>query len=199
MTASVIAPDKLAWLRTIRFRKGAGHGTEGYCVEEALACALGLPVSDKCPDCVDQMLHAAAIRANDSGVWESDAERTDALLPLLLAQPGTRTDNEAVKMIRRAMLVDFATKRAVPAWLRRAKMEKEALRCEALPSWTLETRDEIRTVMREVRAAAATAAAAAAAAYAAAAARLLAKELLREFIAVLIAACAVRVSGEAKP
>ena len=167
---TTIAPDKLEWLKTVRFGKGLGT-PEHPCVEAALCLALGLPFSDSCPDCVDPMLHRAGIRVNDSWAWESDAERTEVLMPLLLAQPGTRTDDAQVKAIRLAMVVDFATKRAVPAWLRLSKMEKEALRCEALPSWSVEAKGEIRAAMREVRAAAYAAYAAyAAAAYAYAAA-----------------------------
>ena len=208
---TTIAPDKLEWLKTVQFGKGLGT-PEHPCVEAALCLALGLPFSDSCPDCVDPMLHRAGIRVNDSWAWESDAERTEVLMPLLLAQPGTRTDDAQVKAIRLAMVVDFATKRAVPAWLRLSKMEKEALRCEALPSWSVEAKGEIRAAMREVRAAAyaayaayaaaayAYAAAAAAYAYAAAdaaAKRPLAKELLREFVGVLIAACRVQSSPSA--
>ena len=213
---TTIAPDKLEWLKTVRFGKGLGT-PEHPCVEAALCLALGLPFSDSCPDCVDPMLHRAGIRVNDSWAWESDAERTEVLMPLLLAQPGTRTDDAQVKAIRLAMVVDFATKRAVPAWLRLSKMEKEALRCEALPSWSVEAKGEIRAAMREVRAAAYAAAydaadaaagaaadAAAADAYDAAdaaadaaAKRPLAKELLREFVGVLIAACRVQSSPSA--
>ena len=104
--------------------------------------------------CACPVIAAGARRVNDSWVWSSDAERTAALQPLALAQPGSRS-TPAVEARRRALAVDFAVKRAAPAWLRRAGQEVLAARLEALPAYAPATRDTIVAECRAVRNAAA--------------------------------------------
>lgn len=121
----------------------AGVGDESQtCVEGAISLACGLPLSDT-PPCVAAEDRAFAIRLNDAQ-WSSPQARSEALLPLALAQIGTAGKSRKRWVAR----VWLGTVRAIlPVALRAAAsvhpykthaaaLEAAAVRCEGATSRT---------------------------------------------------------------
>lgn len=68
---------------------GSGHPIPGHtCLESAIALAMGGPFDDK-PGCVADPDREYGIAMNDAP-WRSKRSRAEALLPLAMAQIGTR-------------------------------------------------------------------------------------------------------------
>lgn len=68
---------------------GSGHPIPGHtCLESAIALAMGGPFNDK-PGCVADPDREFGININDAP-WGSKRSRAEALLPLAMAQIGTR-------------------------------------------------------------------------------------------------------------
>jgi hypothetical protein len=138
----------------------------GMCVMELVAFVAGEPHGDF-PGCVPREISRLAQRVNDAPIWDSDAQRTEALRPLIPLMLRAAHGPEARR--RRAYLAaHFAAQRAADALDSIGKTEAAAkLRAITAPT----SGDEclaLRSAALEARDAAAAYAAAAAAAYAAA-------------------------------
>jgi hypothetical protein len=145
---------------------------EGLCAMEAVAFLAGEPHSDA-PACACPILGAFARRLNDAR-WPTDADRTEAMRPAVLALVGSRSA-KATERARRAYLVDCALRWYAPMALMAAvgACESHGIDCAALRAAALRlceepTRDHALLARDEARSAYAAAYAAAAAAYAAA-------------------------------
>ena len=133
MSANVVI-DQARWekILALDLKKG-GHGPDStFCVMEAAAYVAGESWSDH-PECVDRVISDVMISKNDS--LPSDAERNRLLRPLIPRIVGTRGSAELSE--RRAWLViDWALRQALPLLLRMLKMEKEAVKWEALEEFS---------------------------------------------------------------
>jgi hypothetical protein len=140
----------------------------GMCVMEATAWIAGEPFSDA-PQCIPAEIRSLAIRANDADVWDDDAQRTDALAPLIPLMLRAAHGDEARRK-RGHLAAHYAAQRAADA-LDSVKLSDVAakLRAVAMPT----SREDclvLRSAAREARRAALAYAAAYAADAAAAAA-----------------------------
>ncbi len=102
------------------------------CVMEAVAWVAGEPWSDH-PKCACPVITAFMVSWNDS--LPTDADRDRLLKPLIPLIVGTRS-TPAVEMRRSTMAADWLIRTYTPAWLRLAKLDKQAELLEALPEIT---------------------------------------------------------------
>lgn len=132
MTATAapsIDPKRLERVMAIDLRAGAGDAPNGKidaCVMQAVAYVAGEPWSDH-PQCASEVLTAFCIRLNDRWGHE-DRQLLKPFIPRLV---GTRAP-KAIEHKRRQMLLDFAFRRWLPIWLRKAGLEEHAAKMEAL-------------------------------------------------------------------
>ena len=130
--------------------------TEHACIMACLNLACGGKLTDAAESpCVLPAAARFAIRLNDAS-WSSELARAEGLRDLGLALLGTKDIDGKVFLLR---LAEATIREVVPVFLRRAKLEDAAKRCEA--EGTRESAQKARS------AAAAAAATAAYAAYAA--------------------------------
>jgi hypothetical protein len=149
----------------------------GMCVMEAVSWIAGEPFSDA-PKCIPSEIRSLAIRTNDADVWDSDAQRTEALAPLIPLMLRAVHDDEAQRK-RGYLAAHYAAQRAadaldsaklpdVAATLRAIAMPTSREDCIALRNAAQKARRAACAAAYAAYAACAAAAAAAAAAYAAA-------------------------------
>jgi hypothetical protein len=158
-------------ITNITIKTGA-HATreQGMCALEVVAYIAGETHSDR-PTCACPVLAAFVRRLNDAR-WSSDAARTEALRPVVLALVGSRSIRD-VEMRRMFALADYATR---TCRLDQARARGWTTLVTAIEGLTpivdrvtaLAARDTLRTAYAADAAAAAAYAYAAAAAYAAA-------------------------------
>jgi hypothetical protein len=108
------------------------NGHFDACVMEAVAYVAGEPWSDA-PSCACPVITAFMVSWNDS--LPSDADRDRLLKPLIPIIVGTRS-TPAVEQRRATMAADWLVRIYTPAWLRAAKLGKQAELLEALPEIT---------------------------------------------------------------
>ena len=129
-----IIEDRLAQIEAISLKSG-GHRKNAEldaCVMEAVAYVAGEPWSDA-PECACPVITAFMIAWNDG--LPSDADRDRLLKPLIPLIVGTRSTKE-VEQRRATMAADWLIRVHTPAWLRAAKLEKQAGLLESLPEIT---------------------------------------------------------------
>jgi hypothetical protein len=131
--AQQIDPERLGLIEVKSLKSGCHEPTEGeMCVMEAVAYVAGEPWSDS-PQCACHVITVFMVSWNDS--LPSDADRNRLLKPLIPLIVGTRSTKE-VEQRRSLMAADWLIRVYTPAWLRAAKLEKQAELLEALPEIT---------------------------------------------------------------
>ncbi|MFG1376124.1 hypothetical protein [Xanthobacter autotrophicus] len=128
--AATIIPERLAEIAKL---DGGDHSPNdgAMCAMEAVAYITGEPWSDH-PQCVCPVIAAFARSWNDG---LPDDERTAILLPLVPRFVGTRGDS-ALEVRRALMAADWLVRVHTPAWLRLAKLDKQADALAGLPEIT---------------------------------------------------------------
>jgi hypothetical protein len=128
-----VNPGRLAEISAKSLQSGNHNPDDGgMCVMEAVAYVAGEPWSDA-PQCACPVITAFLVSWNDS--LPSDAERDRLLKDLIPEIVGTRS-TKAIEQMRATMAADWLIRTYTPAWLRLAKLEKQALLLEALPEIT---------------------------------------------------------------
>ena len=175
MTTTII-PERLKKVEKIPLLKGGHEPPNGEfqaCVMEAVSFVAGEPWSDN-PECASKVIGAFMRSWNDS-LGDEDRQR---LKPYITKLVGTAAPRE-VEERRAWMALDWLVRAQAVAWLRLAKLEKEAAAIEALPEITdPETARAAQPTLEAGRHAARAAAGAAARAAAGAAARAAAGDAL---------------------
>jgi hypothetical protein len=125
-----INADRLAQI--ICIGEGKHHDiSEGICIMEAVAYVAGEPWSDH-PECACPIISTFLRSWNDA---LPDDKRTTLLLPLIPQLIGTR-GSKTLEMRRAMMLADWLIRICTPAWLRLAKLDKQADALTSLPEIT---------------------------------------------------------------
>ena len=130
MQSALIIPQRLAEVVTLA---EGNHSPDegGMCAMEAVAYVTGEPWSDH-PECVCPVLAAFARSWNDG---LPDDARNALLLPLIPRFVGTR-GSAALAERRALMSADWLVRVHTPAWLRLAKLDKQADALASLPEIT---------------------------------------------------------------
>ena len=139
-------------------RRGAHPEGGDMCVMEAVAWVAGEPWSDH-PQCACPVVSAFMRSWNDA--LPTDEDRTRLLKPLIPKLINSRGDAELEKR-RATMAADWLVRTYTPAWLRLAKLDKQAELLEVLPEITdfakcpslMPTLDAVRADAAAARAAA---------------------------------------------
>ena len=125
-----VIPERLAQIA--RLYKGAHNPNGKMCAMEAAAFVAGEKWSDH-PNCTCPVI-GAFMRSWNDGI-EDDAERTALLLPLIPKIVGTR-GSKKLEQRRATMAADWLIRTHTVAWLRLAKLDKQADTLAALPEIT---------------------------------------------------------------
>ena len=112
-------------------KDGHEDSERGMCAMEAVSYIAGEPWSDH-PECACPVIAAFMRNWNDS---LPDNERTTLLLPLVPKLVGTR-GSKALEQRRATMAADWLIRAYTPAWLRLAKLTKQADLLASLPEIT---------------------------------------------------------------
>jgi hypothetical protein len=125
-----IISERLALLPTITLKSG-GHSSfeDGACAMEIASWLIGDKWSDA-PPCVCPVL-GAFMRSWNDGIADDDT-RTRLLKPLIPRLINTRSTPE-IEQRRAAMAADWLIRVYTPAWLRLAKLDKQADALAGLP------------------------------------------------------------------
>ena len=116
--------ERVAALSRVKMPHGKGglppNGKLGsMCVMECVAWVDGTgPLSDS-PVCASPILTRFAIAINDGGWWESNAERTEALMPLVVLLAGSRDESR-----------EQARAAAIKAWVVGVRVDTACVRGE---------------------------------------------------------------------
>jgi len=124
--------DQSRLAKITNLESGAHTPNGHYCVMEAVAYVAGEKWSDS-PECVCPVL-GAFMRAWNDGL-PNDAERNRLLLPLIPRLVGTR-GGKALEQRRATMAADWLIRTHTVAWLRLAKLNKQADMLASLPEIT---------------------------------------------------------------
>ena len=131
MTAIALDTSKLE--KIVALQHGAHDASsEQMCVMEAVSWVAGEPWSDH-PQCVCPVIGAFMRSWNDS--LPTDEDRTRLLKPLIPKLINTRGGKD-LEIRRATMAADWLIRTHTPAWLRLAKLEKQAALLESLPEIT---------------------------------------------------------------
>ncbi len=130
---AAIVPDRLEALQALVLKHGAhGKASPGeeqeMCALEAVAWLAGEKHSDK-PSCACRVISGVVRQWNDQ--LPTDEARTRFIRPLLAKLVGSRVDSDSVLLKRMYMVQDWTIHVKAPAFLRLAKLEKEAEAIEA--------------------------------------------------------------------
>lgn len=112
-------------------QRGSHERHEAMCLMESVAFVAGEPWSDH-PQCACPVISAFLRGWNDA---LPDEERDALLRPLILRVVGTRRDAE-VERRRALMAADWLVRVHTPAWLRLARLDKQADTLASLPEIT---------------------------------------------------------------
>ena len=127
--AMIIDQERLAKVTAL---ESGSHAPDGrWCIMEAAAFVAGEPWSDR-PECVSPVIGAFMRNWNDN---LPDDERTALLLPLLPKLLNTRGSTE-LEQRRSLMAADWLVRTHTVAWLRLAKLDKQADLLASLPEIT---------------------------------------------------------------
>jgi hypothetical protein len=130
-TIIAIDEDRLAKITKLHFGKHAA-GSDEMCIMEAIAYVTHKKWSDH-PPCVCPVL-GAFMRTWNDGISDDD-ERTVLLKPFIPRLINTRGSN-ALEQRRATMAADWLIRTHTVAWLRLAKLDKQADILAALPEIT---------------------------------------------------------------
>lgn len=120
---TTITPDAIARLDALLANglvSGNGDKTTTFCVEEACAAALGLPVTDH-PSCVAPAVSAFGRRLNDAR-WAGEAARAAGMRDFAIAQLGSAGVVDEREFATR--LAIRTVREVLPVWLRVAKIDE---------------------------------------------------------------------------
>lgn len=124
-----IDQDRLAKLTLLRNGSHSPNDGDLICVMEAVAWVAHEPWSDA-PHCVCPVI-GAFMRSWNDGIADDDT-RTRLLKPLIPRLINTRSTPE-IEQRRAAMAADWLIRVYTPAWLRLAKLDKQADALAGLP------------------------------------------------------------------
>ncbi|MGE0349842.1 hypothetical protein, partial [Hydrogenophaga sp.] len=129
-----IDTQRLERIQQFPLRSGSHVPNEDInaCVMEAVAYVAGEEWSDA-PQCACPVITAFMVSWNDG--LPTDADRDRLLKPLIPLIVGTRSTPD-VEMRRSTMAADWLIRTYTPAWLRLAKLDKQAALLETLPEIT---------------------------------------------------------------
>jgi hypothetical protein len=129
----IILQDRLKAIEELSLKSGKHEAFEaGMCVMEAVSYIAGESWSDA-PQCACPVITAFMVSWNDS--LPKDADRDRILKPLIPLIVGTRS-SKFIEQRRATMAADWFIRVHTPAFLRIAKLEKQACLMEALPEIT---------------------------------------------------------------
>ena len=156
-----VIDERLKKLDGLSLKSGAHKPNSTFCVMEAVAFVAGEKWSDS-PECACPVISAFLRSWNDA--LPTDADRDRLLKPLIPQLLNTR--NKSLEEKRSLMAADWLVRVNTPAWLRLAKLDKQAELLESLPEITSmaqvpSIREPIEAVRRDAAAARAAARAAA--------------------------------------
>jgi hypothetical protein len=129
-----IDTQRLERIQQFPLKKGSHDKNDAIqaCVMEAVAYVAGEAWSDA-PQCACPVITEFMVSWNDS--LPTDADRDRLLKPLIPMIVGTRS-TPSVEIRRSTMAADWLIRTYTPAWLRLAKLDKQAALLEALPEIT---------------------------------------------------------------